>query len=967
MKEFTKADTISGSFTVVSSSIATRFDAREVDMTLATASIALNESNMTLATASIAALTASISRLNDEISTDDTDMNLATASIAAITASISRIDSEIDTNSANMTLATASIAAITASVAEMKEFTKATTISGSFTTVSSSIATRFDSRETDITLATASIAAITASISRLNDEISTDDTDMNLATASIAAITASVAEMKEFTIASTISGSFTSVSSSIATRFDSRETDMTLATASIEAITASIDEMKAFTSATVISGSTTALSSSIATRFDSRETDMTLATASIAAITSSISTINDNMTLATASIAAITASVATLKGNVGQELNTDSDVTFGTVTSGDITSTGTITAVEVHTTFISSSITVTSGSNIFGDATTDSHQFTGSIDVSGSFTLRDGDMTVSDTLTATNIGAFTAGGAIDFGDQNMTNVDIDSGDITGITFGTATSTIISGSTTAVSSSIATRFDSRETDMTLATASIAAITASVAEMKEFTVASTISGSFTSVSSSIATRFDARETDMTLATASIAALTASISRLNTEISTDDTDMTLATASIAAITASISRLDSEIDEAGIFDSTGSFYRTHNNIQITGSLSVSGLITGSFSGLEIGQKYKHVQTTPSNTWTVSHGFDYQYVNIDVYNGSDELVIPASVVATDSNTITISFNTTVSGVAIVSTGGQAVDELGKNVIFEQSTVSTNWRVTHSIGEQYPAVTVYDENDNVIIPERINAVDASKMDIIFTNAVSGNANISVGGGQLRNAITGSEQLSFDDFGDISGSISSTGSFGFLNVVGDAVIAGNLTFGDANTDSINLNAEINSNIIPDADNTYNLGSSSKNWRFGHIEELSATNVTASGDLDIAGIANFASVVTADAGVVVDNFTLDGTELDLSSGNFTLDVAGDVEINADGGNIVVKDDGAVLLDIASTKISGSAVSTGSFGNVNVAEMSVTSVSALSSSIASRLDSLSGDVIALSIALG
>jgi hypothetical protein len=515
------------------------------------------------------------------------------------------------------------------------------------------------------------------------------------------------------------------------------------------------------------------------------------------------------------------------------------------------------------------------------------------------------------------------------------------------------------------------------EITLATASIAAITASVAEMKEFTNADTISGSFTALSGSVATRFDSRETDMTLATASIAAnetnmtlatasiaaITASISRLNDEISTDDTDMTLATASIAAITASIARLNTDI----IFESTGSFYRTHNDIQITGSLSVSGLITGSFSGLEVGQKYKHVQTTAANTWTVSHGFDYQYVNIDVYNGSDEIVIPASVVATDSNTITVSFNTPVSGVAIVSTGGQAVDELGKNIIFEQSTASTNWRVTHSIGEQYPAVTVYDDSDNVIIPERINAVDASTMNIIFTDAVSGNANISVGGGQLRNAITGSEQLSFDSFGDISGSVSSTGSFGYLNVVGDAVIGGNLTFGDANTDSINLNAEINSNIIPDADNTYNLGSSSKNWRFGHIEELSATNVTASGDLDINGIANFAGVVTANAGVVVDNFTLDGTELDLSSGDFTLDVAGDVEINADGGNIVVKDDAAVLLDISSTKISGSAASTGSFGNVNVAEMSVTSVSALSSSIASRLDSLSGDVIALSIALG
>jgi hypothetical protein len=50
-----------------------------------------------------------------------------------------------------------------------------------------------------------------------------------------------------------------------------------------------------------------------------------------------------------------------------------------------------------------------------------------------------------------------------------------------------------------------------------------------------------------------------------------------------------------------------------------------------------------------------------------------------------------------------------------------------------------------------------------------------------------------------------------------------------------------------------------------------------------------------------------------------------------------------------------------------VSGSAISTGSFGNVNVSEMTVPSVSALSSSVASRLDTLSADVIALSIALG
>ncbi|MDP6585724.1 MAG: hypothetical protein QF535_13800, partial [Anaerolineales bacterium] len=48
------------------------------------------------------------------------DMTLATASIAAITASVSSIRTDISTNSANMTLATASIAAITASVSTLK-------------------------------------------------------------------------------------------------------------------------------------------------------------------------------------------------------------------------------------------------------------------------------------------------------------------------------------------------------------------------------------------------------------------------------------------------------------------------------------------------------------------------------------------------------------------------------------------------------------------------------------------------------------------------------------------------------------------------------------------------------------------------------------------------------------------------------------------------------------------------------
>ena len=48
-----------------------------------------------------------------------------------------------------------------------------------------------------------------------------------------------------------------------------------------------------------------------------------------------------------------------------------------------------------------------------------------------------------------------------------------------------------------------------------------------------------------------------------------------------------------------------------------------------------------------------------------------------------------------------------------------------------------------------------------------------------------------------------------------------------------------------------------------------------------------------------------VTTSNAGVVVDNITIDGTEIDLSSGDLTVDVAGDIILDADGGEILFHD--------------------------------------------------------------
>ena len=80
---------------------------------------------------------------------------------------------------------------------------------------------------------------------------------------------------------------------------------------------------------------------------------------------------------------------------------------------------------------------------------------------------------------------------------------------------------------------------------------------------------------------------------------------------------------------------------------------------------------------------------------------------------------------------------------------------------------------------------------------------------------------------------------------------------------------------------------------------------------------------------------------------------------STGSFgrvlsTTGKIGDVDIN-----------GSTVKDFSS--ISGSSVSTGSFGEVTATGMTVASLTEFSSSVATKFNSLDGDIIALSIALG
>ncbi len=154
---------------------------------------------------------------------------------------------------------------------------------------------------------------------------------------------------------------------------------------------------------------------------------------------------------------------------------------------------------------------------------------------------------------------------------------------------------------------------------------------------------------------------------------------------------------------------------------------------------------------------------------------------------------------------------------------------------------------------------------------------------------------------------------------ISGSSVSTGSFGYLNVHGDGVFGGNLTFGDANTDSVSFGADIDSNLIPNTDDTYDLGSATQAWQDLFLEG----DITLTDAGSVKASAGNLTVDSEAGNLVLDGHT--GVDIDATdSGKVTIDgaggidigVAADVAIDIDSSTLDIDASGAITIDGTST---------------------------------------------------
>ena len=172
---------------------------------------------------------------------------------------------------------------------------------------------------------------------------------------------------------------------------------------------------------------------------------------------------------------------------------------------------------------------------------------------------------------------------------------------------------------------------------------------------------------------------------------------------------------------------------------------------------------------------------------------------------------------------------------------------------------------------------------------------------------------------------GTTSLRFKD--TYTDTVTTTGNVsigGDLTVTGSATISGNLTFGDADTDSINLAAEIDSDIIPNTDGTYDLGSATKEWQDLYIDGTANIDSLVADTADInGGTIDGATIATSDITVGA------GKTLDVSSGTLTLaddQISGD---KVEGGTI------------AATTITTLTSTTGNITNVNATTVDSTNL--------------------------
>ena len=287
----------------------------------------------------------------------------------------------------------------------------------------------------------------------------------------------------------------------------------------------------------------------------------------------------------------------------------------------------------------------------------------------------------------------------------------------------------------------------------------------------------------------------------------------------------------------------------------------------------------------------------------------------VESTSGTDFITLasPASL----SGITTYTFPATPTNGAFLKTNGSGT--------LEWSTQITNPNFTNA--NLTGITTIGDTNLDV----NASAVDFAGI-VTFSNTTQ-STDKDTGAVIVEGGVGIEKNLSVGGATTITGNLFVGGTSEFIGVV--TFRGGTINLGDADTDDINVAGEFVSNLIPNVDNTFDIGQGTdpKRWRHANFAgvgtfatgavadaiqigisgaaeiDTSSGNLTldsAAGtvivddQLSVTGVSTFTGVADFNGGATIDNIQIgisDNNEIDTSTGNLTLDSA--------GGTVIVDD--------------------------------------------------------------
>ena len=179
----------------------------------------------------------------------------------------------------------------------------------------------------------------------------------------------------------------------------------------------------------------------------------------------------------------------------------------------------------------------------------------------------------------------------------------------------------------------------------------------------------------------------------------------------------------------------------------------------------------------------------------------------------------------------------------------------------------------------------------------------------ITSLTGSNAFVTnITGGTLT--VTGTTNLNGNLL--ISGNTIQTGS---IDLTGNIVLGGNITIGDQTTDIIQFGGEVSSSIIPIVDNSFDLGSTNKNWRNLHVSGTAYINTLEAQQVNFNDLG-----ILTDLSVSGSTYLGNGGDITVISGSLYNDQLTEKRLVVVGAQGLLTDYSGITFDNGNLNLSG-----------------------------------------------